>query len=916
MKKLILLFCYFTFTFIGAQNEASNWYFGQNAGIKFNLDGSVTELTDGKLSTDEGCTTISDTNGNLLFYTDGITVWDRLHRPMPNANGALGRGLFGDPSSTQSAIVIPKPKDSNIYYIFTVDTPFIQDADRGFNYSIVDMTLNGSFGDVTSKNMSLLLDSSEKITSVVKDCNSQTLWVITFGPSGGLPARIPVFNTFFAYEVSETGINTTPVISTFNDLNVTDARGYLKLSPDGTKLACANVNSGLYLYDFDVNTGIVSNQERISINFSTPNKPQSPYGLEFSQNNTLLYVSTYYDPQTDFEFFDIASQYGALLQYDLTTTNISSSEVIIDDRQMYRGGLQLGANGKIYRAMSRTYQIGLPFLSVINNPNLTGLSCNYEHNAVKLTKNSRQGLPPFISSFFAQKIDIIGNEGASTQLQLCDGDQFRLAAENTLGATYQWSFNGTPLSNSRYFLDINKPGLYNVFIDLNTGDCNETFEGVANITFNPKPNAFNDTLLQCDEDTLTDGLTIFNLTEAQDVLTGGIPNRSVKFYRDIARTDILLNTNAYPNVSNPQTIYVDVIDDTTGCSTNAELTIAVSTTEAKNTALVKCDNDDLEDGYYEFNLLEANSEILNGLPLDLSVTYYETYENALLEKDNLGTIYTNTVPDSQTIYARIERANSCYGISEVSLKVNPLPNIITEESTFYCLNNFPSTITINAGILNDSPSNYSYQWSNGSGNYEIQINEPKTYTVIVTNTNGCSKTRTINVETSNIATFNTPAFQIKDNAQNNSITVSVSGEGTYEFALYDDANIILITPFQESNIFNNVSPGIYTVRVQDLKNNCGTITQNVSVLGFPKVFTPNNDGFNDTWQVIGVSSMFNPDAKILIFNRYGKLVKQLNPLGPGWNGLFNGSKLPSDDYWFSITLQDGRVIKNHFALKN
>ena len=104
--------------------------------------------------------------------------------------------------------------------------------------------------------------------------------------------------------------------------------------------------------------------------------------------------------------------------------------------------------------------------------------------------------------------------------------------------------------------------------------------------------------------------------------------------------------------------------------------------------------------------------------------------------------------------------------------------------------------------------------------------------------------------------------------------------------------------------------------MSDYKNDCGEITDSVSVIGFPKFFTPNNDGTHDTWQVQGVSGMFQPNSNILIFNRFGKLLKQLNPLGAGWDGRFNGEKLPTDDYWFSVKLQDSRVFKGHFSLIN
>ena len=209
-------------------------------------------------------------------------------------------------------------------------------------------------------------------------------------------------------------------------------------------------------------------------------------------------------------------------------------------------------------------------------------------------------------------------------------------------------------------------------------------------------------------------------------------------------------------------------------------------------------------------------------------------------------------------------------------------------------------------------SNYTYNWDTGETTYSIQINEPGAYNVTVTNRNGCSKNRTVVVESSNLATFE--SINVIDATNNNTITANVSGEGIYKYALYDE-NHFPITQYQERNIFENVSPGFYNVYVKDIENNCGIVNELVSVIGFPKFFTPNNDGFKDTWQVRGLSSMFQPNAKILIYNRYGKLVKEVSPLGIGWNGTSNGTKLPSDDYWFSITLQDGRIYKNHFTLK-
>ncbi|GAA4231620.1 T9SS C-terminal target domain-containing protein [Postechiella marina] len=1127
MKNILplIILLLFVLPFYG-QKEANNWYFGANSGIQFNSDGSTTNLSNGKLNTLEGCASISDSDGNLLLYTDGITVWNKLHQPMPNANSFTGSGLWGDPSSSQSAIIVPKPEDPNIYYIFTVDTSsFEGDIDSGFNYTIIDLRLDGGLGDVVpaSKNINLLNDSSEKISAVLKDCISKSIWVITFASETGLTSTslFNNFNTFYAYEVAATGLVTTPVKSTFPSISINDQRGYLKLSPDGKKLACANSTDGLYLYDFNPDTGVVSNQQALNIQFSTFNKPQSPYGVEFSQNNEFLYVSSYYNPPIDF-FLDPASQYSALLQYDLTAANINASEFVLEHRQMYRGALQLGPNGKIYRAMNSTYAVGLPYLSVINTPNKRGLEANYQHNAIRLSSESTQGLPPFISSFFSEKINITKKETNSNYLALCNGEKFTLKAENIPGATYNWFFNDAPITESDFDLEVSKPGLYRVLIQSTTGDCSDLLEGevlveyfdppVANpinnilicdtnndskhifnftdqvieglgmqsashynikfftsqsdadlnsneilgnfentenpqtiytrvglnenptcfdtsinfsiqvfntpiannvmpisicdtktptdsntsngltdidlhlfddeilgsqsstefvityyknnsdavikanalsynftnqtafntsiyarienilneecyavsnaieITINSLPEFTNTNLLQCDEDGINDQITSFNLTEAQTVLTNNTANRAVHYFKTLsdAKSDQneILNTENYKNEKNPQTLYAQIINTDTNCKSITQLTLQISTTNINNYNVpLACDELNSEDGINTFNLNDIALEMQSLNSITYPITFYENYDDALTEQNTLASNYNNSTPYSQIIYARAENNNACYGISEVLLTVAPLPKINTETRTYYCLNKYPETITINADIVEGTPTDYTYKWSNGDTTYQTQINEIGIYTVDVTNNSGCTKQRTITVEASGIAAFEIPEYKVVDPSNNNTVTVFASGPGIYEYALFDKTNTTIYRNYQSNTLFENVLPGIYTINVKDAKNNCGTINVAVSVIGFPKYFTPNNDGVNDYWQIKGTSTMFQAGSKILIFNRYGKLIKQLNPTGNGWDGLFNGEKLPADDYWFSITLEDGRIFKNHFTLK-
>ena len=431
-----------------------------------------------------------------------------------------------------------------------------------------------------------------------------------------------------------------------------------------------------------------------------------------------------------------------------------------------------------------------------------------------------------------------------------------------------------------------------------------------NILVKAKPIANDVSLIQCDEDGIPEGFTTFNLTEVSNEITGSDPNSTITYY--LSQIDADLENNAidgssFDNFFNPQTVYTRVSNPTTGCESFSTITLIVSITSSNNASLQLCDTDGIEDGFMEFNLIDSNVTILAGTPTGLDLTYYETYSDALVETNPLGNTFTNNIPYNQTIYARVENANACYGISEIELTVFKLPNIETTFETQYCLNFFPETLTLYGGLIDDLPNNYYYLWSTGEDTSEIEINTSGTYTVRVSNTNGCFKDRIITILPSNIA--NVTNIEVTDASQNNTISILVSGEGDYEYALENS-----IGPYQDSNTFTNVQPGLYTVYIRD-KNNCGITDELISVIGFPKFFTPNDDDTNDFWRVDGISSQFQSQTSILIFDRYGKLLTELDPLSSGWNGTFNGAKLPTGDYWFKVNLEDGRIFTSHFTLK-
>lgn len=427
------------------------------------------------------------------------------------------------------------------------------------------------------------------------------------------------------------------------------------------------------------------------------------------------------------------------------------------------------------------------------------------------------------------------------------------------------------------------------------------------VTVNTLPNVTDVTIFQC-EDEVMDGISNFNLSEYNDVIvTDDLGNIDMQFFETIDLS-VPIDEENYTNLTNNQTIYALAVNTITNCSAMAEVVLSVNTNSAQNANLSVCDNLE-ETGMVNFDLSLAEIQILNGETSGVTVFgYYETFNDALLQENQLGSNYTNVEPYNQTIYARLEQNGGCYSIAEVNLNVERLPNLLDDETVYYCLNTYPEPLTLYGGIIDDVPNNYSYNWSTGETTINIGINEPGTYTVEVTKPFGCTNERTITVLPSDIAAIET--IEVTDLSENNSITVVVSGEGEYVYALDDENGI-----YQASNTFENIVSGIHTIFVKDIKNNCGITSEAVSVFGFPKFFTPNGDTVNDKWQIKGFSSQFPMTASVQIFDRFGQILAVLNQNNTSWNGSYNGKLMPASDYWFVAHFLDGRKINGHFTLK-
>ena len=304
---------------------------------------------------------------------------------------------------------------------------------------------------------------------------------------------------------------------------------------------------------------------------------------------------------------------------------------------------------------------------------------------------------------------------------------------------------------------------------------------------------------------------------------------------------------------------------------------------------------------------------------DIEFTYFDDTTSANITK---ATLPNPLYSASQTVSVKfISKINgSCIGTQTIDFQVNTVPVFDRiEDIKSVCSNLDPVTI----GVASKDSRTYSYTWTrNGTAfapniagiDSSILIGLGGEYIVTATTTDGtnCSKTMTIQMKESSIAALEKKDIVIKElkAGPNNSIEILTAtlGIGDYEYAIDD-----ITGPYQDEPTFEKVRPGSHTVYVRD-KNDCGIAKMPLFVIGYKKFFTPNGDGYTDKWNLIGITKDNLPKTKIYIFDRFEKLIKELDPLSEGWDGNFIGKPMPQTDYWFKVILEDGREFKGHFSL--
>lgn len=666
MKRLILLLFLLPCLAL-AQGEANWWFFGHNAGLNFN-SGSPVPNADGQLFTFEGCSAISDACGNLEFYSDGTTVWDRNHNVMPN-----GTGLDGNPSAAQSAIVIPDLGNPDVYFIFTVTG-----GNTGVRYSIVDMNLNGGNGDVipNRKNIQVTSGTHEKIAAVL-DQSGNNYWIGTF-KSG---------STYETFQAGGGAVNPNAVVSnTTASGALTDNRGCMKFSPNGSKVANASVGDGSVIADFDNVTGVVSNERALNSSVTSPQgSMDSVYGVEFSPNSQILYTDV--NSSSGGNGNSLNNNKG-VLQYDTTQPGFENNPFVLWETYgdgAIRGALQTGPDGNIYVARSNTQWLG-----VIPDPNIPGAGAGFVRDAVQLSPGTfcREGLPPFIASFFTLEWQARENVGTDPtvnppETEFCVNEEifFDVQADYRCPTILiEWDFgDGSPINNTQEPVHTySAPGTYTVTLNVGAGLTGQTFTRDITVYEIPVIENTPAPLTECDTPPI-DGTATFDLTQNDALVLGSQTGPfTIEYYASQQDAENRTNALTSPYDTADTTIWVSIFNSNLGrCSNIDSFTVSVAAPPAANPAddIVLCD-DVSNDGVEAFDLTSRDAQVLGGQSTaQYDVTYFENQTDADNNQNPINPADSYIAADGQLIVARVSVVanDNCFQTTSFNLVLNEQP---------------------------------------------------------------------------------------------------------------------------------------------------------------------------------------------------------------------------------------------------
>lgn len=813
-----------------AQLETAVWYFGRNAGLDFNTP-EPKILLDGAVNNLEGVASFSDSLGNLLFYTDGRTAWNREHNVMLN-----GDNLVGHVSSTESAIIMPWPGNPYKYFLFVVDAEF---GGNGLSYSIVDMRLDGGLGGITSdKNVPLEDLVCEKVTAIRHE-NGRDFWLITrpvpgsvileylVDPSGIVKSSRRVFDVC-SYSIQRDNTMINPETGLYEEtFDPTMAIGYMRIAPNGRKIAVANASASLVMddgngkyfvnfldvLDFDPATGAIKP-------FVTYlDREAFLYGVEFSNDVSRLYFTSR----------------RKIFQMDLTlptSAEVENSVVMVGEFPQltnidtsYAGALQLALNGKIYVAQ-RDYG----YLGVIENPREKGAACHYVVDGQYLGgRKSLMGLPNFVPTYFLPPHFTIQSS--------CTNSPVHFSCTDTRDIEYyEWTLStvGGSLihkSHTRGFdYPLPLPGKYRITMTIRSHGVEHSDCRIFEVYEPPCIKLQNDTII-------CRGSEIQLTPQINDTCSFGWQG---------------FDGQIWPVSSDTQAIGV-ITDLNTGCMNYDTVSVTVADAEVFSLGP-------------DLSYCAGDSVVLSADRHDIFLQWRWA--------DNGDTSAVRVFAKPGLYAANSVDYNYCGYSDTVKITELPLPAIDFGLDTILC-SNLPRKL--DCGVAGAQ-----YLWNGGELTRDISPKVPGWYSVVVTGRNGCVSADSIHL-----------AGKILPEVQLPADTVLCDGASLTLSAYWHDATGYIWQDMSSDSLMIVEGPGKFKVEVTNVcgmvsdeidirYRYCGEFV-------FPNIITPNGDGINDYFRIKGLDE-FVSGWSIDIYNRSGRHVYHSADYHNEWNapGLHDG----------------------------
>lgn len=861
MKKSLLVLLHLLAVFIYpavSQKQNNQWRFGYNAGIDFNTS-PPTYVSVNTINTSEGAAAVADRNtGALLFYTDGITVWNALDQVMPNGTGLLGGSAVLRSSST-AAVIIPKPGTADVYYIVTIDEVGL--PSNGLRYSVVDMSLNGGLGDILpgQKNVLLFQTNIEKV-EVVPAATCQHFWVITHDMD----------SSFYAFLLTPAGFQPNPVISKLGP-NATHF-GHLKINSQFNRLVCGNFfEADIELYDFNNATGIVSNP----IIWNSPSQSIN-YGFEFSPSGKILYVTD--DSQ--------------IYQYDLNQTTAATIAASVfpvvsaPNPFGYYAGLQLGPDGKIYAHPQ--------CIDVINNPDQLGAGCNY------------QTYPffndPCVMSYSFPKIVYTEYAGVVVapplSITACNSYTAPWGTVYTQSGTYTDTVRSINFCDTIKTLNLTITGAV-VIPPLVVTACSSYTAPWGQLF--TQSGIYTDTLTTING---CDSIISVNLTITGTLVTPPVTVSACSTYTAPWGTTYTQSGN-----------YSDTLTSVNGCDSIVRVDLTITgtiitppiTVNACNSFTAPWGTQYSQSGTYSDTLTSVNG-CDSIVRIDLSI-FNEVIAPPVtaVACDSYNAPWGAAYNQSGSYSDTLTTLNGCDSILSLTLTIYDSPTLTTLSKPDTCARETGSA-TANAS---GGSGTYTYTWSNGVTGTSLTNVASGSYTVTVTDQNGCTAVNQIS-----IADIPPPVINVSASSlvvlEGDTVQLTATGALTY---IWTPSTGLSCTACPSPLA---APPQTITYQVTGTDDNgCASsrsITIDVDIrcaeLFVPSIFSPNGNGPGKNEQLCVLNNCIT-EMEFSLYNRWGQLIFETKDQQQCWDGTRDGKEVSTGVYTFRLLakLLNGTTVR-------